>query len=221
MRILTGFLLCLVLLCPPVATCGQATLRTYTPPAAPSFSDNFNRSDRALNGDNGWAWAVNGGGFQLVSNRLEIGSAVGDSSQVNAGASFVDGYVQADVFTGGVASASSIGLIFRYQDANNFYLMDFAAGGGQAIIITFYKRGGGTYTQIGSPYNGGLFSWDGVAPKTAKVMFTGTSVHAWFDGVDVATFSDSSISAAGLTGLRNGGAGTAQRYADNFSAVSN
>lgn len=173
-----------------------------------SFSDNFNRSDRALNGDNGWAWLVGSTGFDIVSNELQIGSAAGDNSQVNSGLSIASGFVQADAK---IASGAGIGLIFRCQDSSNFYLLDF-----DLSVFFWYKRSAGTYSSFA---NGSWStSWTAGTYKTIKVAFSGSNFELFQDGVSQGTTSDSTFSAAGTTGLRNGSGGTGARTVDNFSA---
>jgi len=42
-----------------------------------------------------------------------------------------------------------IGMVFRYQDRNNHYLLDRRAGWAQANEVHFYKRVGGSWQRIG------------------------------------------------------------------------
>lgn len=175
------------------------------------FSDSFDRSDRALDGDNGWSWAVGSAGFDIVSNELQVGSTPGDNSQVNSGLSLADGLVQCDIK---IAGATSVGLVFRYQDPNNFYLVDVGFDGTGAIFF-FYKRQGGSYVLIDSLSGGGP-AWATNTWATVKVEFEGSAVAVSFNGSLADTFADGTFTGAGLTGLRNGSGATGARVADNF-----
>lgn len=180
-----------------------------------SFSDNFNRSDRALDGDNGWAFIEGTLGFSIVSNELDIGPAVGGRSQVNSGWSFAAGYVQVDVKLQ-VANAT-VGIIFREQDSNNFYLIDIdVAGGGTLAHYSLYKRVAGTYTLLGNA--DGTQSWTVGTYATFKVTFSSSNYAVFLNGVSDFTTTDSTFTTAGLTGLRAGGGTINGRAADNFTA---
>jgi len=211
-RALVIFFLCFLALCfsQTRQEAQQVVRRPIVTSAPSSFSDNFNRSDRALNGDNGWSFAVGSTGFNIVSNVLAIGSVAGDNSQVNSGLSTANGYVQADITP--AAPAASVGLIFRYQDASNFLLVDFECNGN--VQVSFYKRASGSYSLIDSTV--GPACTNGVA-YTAKIAFSGSSYEVFVNGASQDTYSDSSITATGLGGLRNGAGDFAARTVDNFT----
>ena len=90
------------------------------PPPAPlpptAASDDFNRSDRPLAGDNGWNVRV--GGFSIVSNAAAVTNHVGFDLAVRECS-------LADCRLGVHVTGAAAGLAFRWTDNNNYW---FATG---------------------------------------------------------------------------------------------
>ncbi len=125
-----------------------AVLPTAT--ATLPFTDDFNRSDRSLNGDNGWT--ANNAGFgtiNIVSNQVVCAGVSNGcwSKNTSNGVSASNHYAQIKVASG--LSGDIGGPLVRYTDNNNFYVGRCnAASGGH--VYELYKRVGGTYTLINS-----------------------------------------------------------------------
>jgi hypothetical protein len=65
------------------------------------------------------------------------------------------------------------------------------------------------YTQLGSAD----ISWSRGTQKTIRLQFSGSSIKAIVDGVDVISVTDTGISAAGKIGVRaNGSSGTQNKF---------
>lgn len=112
-------------------------------------------------------------------------------------------FSQADVSVETTTSAASdSGLVLRFQDQSNFYLMTLsdASGVTPSTKVRVFKRVGGSFSQIGSSYN---FTWARGTPHTFRFSMVGSDVTAYVDGVAVITGTDSSISAAGAIGVRS------------------
>ena len=137
-------------------------------------------------------WAVSGG--ELVATggtqALFIRNAV----------SFKDGWVEADVNT-----ASDGGLVLRFVDNSNYYLLVLLDDSGtvpsQNIII--FKRVGGAYTQLAQAD----ISWARGTSKTIRFQAAGTALTAFVDGQQVASATDSAHAGPGGVGLRNNAGG--------------
>lgn len=135
----------------------------------------------------------------IAGGVLTITSPAGcQASLTRNGTSILNGYVEADIDT-----AQDSGLLLRFQDQNNFYLLAISddSGSNPTINLTLYRRVSGTFTA--------LSSYDAVFPrgtqKTIKLYASGTSIKAAFDGVDVISVTDSSITSAGKIGMRGNG----------------
>jgi hypothetical protein len=190
----------------PSASCLRFTAANGT---VNDFTDAFTRSDRSINGDNGWTQSI-GTGCAIVSNDLDMQSVSADRVVVQAG-SLQDGTIETDVELG---HDCSVGHVFRYADASNFYFIDYRADTDeQAAAITLWKKVAGSYSSIATITLGLP-----VGPALLKTVFSGTSIKAYLNGTLVASWTDSTFSASGKYGLRNGGAGTGNRLVHSFSA---
>lgn len=107
-----------------------------------------------------------------------------------------------------VASTATIGLVFRYVDANNFYLLTISSTVGNCIL---YKKVAGVWTNLGTTSSGA------VNGQTWRVRAVGTNIVVYANNTIVKITSDSSISAAGLCGLSAGAIG--QNATDDTSTA--
>lgn len=107
-----------------------------------------------------------------------------------------------------VPSTNVIGLVFRYVDANNFYLLTISATVGNCVL---YKKVAGAWTNLGITTGGAINgqTWRVRAVGTNIVVYAGTNI--------VKITSDASISAAGLCGLSAGTIG--QNATDDTSTA--
>jgi hypothetical protein len=100
------------------------------------------------------------------------------------------------------------GLVLRYQDQNNFYLLALSddSGANPTQNLRLFKRVGGTFTQLGSPVD--VTFTAGGSPHTFRLTISGNNLTAYMDGVSKITATDSATTAAGAVGMRansNGG----------------
>lgn len=107
-----------------------------------------------------------------------------------------------------VSSTNVIGLVFRYVDANNFYLLTISATVGSCVL---YKKVAGVWTNLGTTAGGASNgqTWRVRAVGTNIVVYAGTNI--------IKITSDASISAAGLCGLSAGTIG--QNATDDTSTA--
>ncbi|NBW10152.1 MAG: hypothetical protein EBR82_19200, partial [Caulobacteraceae bacterium] len=110
-----------------------------------------------------------------------------------------------------------VGLVFRYVNASNFYLLTLSNTAANCIL---YKRVGGTWTNLGQTSIGVA------AGAVWRVRAVGSNIVVYANDVVVKITSDTGVSAAGLCGLS---AGTIGQNAtddvgntwqlDNFSVI--
>ena len=154
-----------------------------------------------------WTTAM-GSGYCILNGEL-VDSSAGDNVLINASAAtFGDGMIGADVktLTGDYTDAN---LVVRYQDANNFYLVQVY--GGQIII---FKRITGTYYNqasvgISPDFMGGFY-------RLQATVVGGTFTVYW-KGQQVLTWTDPSPWTSGKVGVRQ--CNSRNIHWDNFSAV--
>lgn len=193
---------------------------TVTPAAAPASTvyDSFSRADSTTslgNAETGQAWVTSGvdpwgisGGTAYrpsttgASDTLATisTSATVDMSVVIAQASNANG-------TGGM------GPIWRYSDANNFWLLDITSS---TTIV--YKKVASTFTSVATIPN------TIAAGDTVRVVASGSTHTIYLNGAQVYTTTDAFNSTATSHGIRTATAGTgnyspAARRFDNFRIV--
>lgn len=102
------------------------------------------------------------------------------------------------------------GIIARYQDVNNYYLLALSddSGSSPASNLNLYKRVGGTLTNLATAD----VTWARGVSKPIKFTPRGSRLEAYFDGVKVISKTDTTFS-GGSVGLRNNNA-TAFRVLD-------
>lgn len=135
----------------------------------------------------------------IAGGVLTITSPAGcQASLTRNGTSILNGYVEADIDT-----AQDSGLLLRFQDQNNFYLLAISddSGDSPSDNLRLFRRVSGVFTSLGT--------YAAVFPrgtqKTIKLYASGSSIKAAFDGVDVISATDSSITSAGKIGMRANG----------------
>lgn len=137
-------------------------------------------------------WVVTGGAMN-ASTALGTQSCctVNGFSAANASAECV------------IGGAGDAGLVVRFQDQNNFYLMALSA-----TQIKLFKRVAGTFTQLGSTVTYG-------GSGTVRLTANGTTISVSLNGVVQIAVTDSAISAAGKVGMRSNANGG--DFFDSFS----
>jgi hypothetical protein len=156
-------------------------------------ADGTNLTAHAM--DLGGGWTAVSGVAKLLGNRANADTAGADGKvtyQADAGRSDVT--VQATVNLAG--ASNECGLVFRYQDANNFWALSGYAGDGKLYL---YEVNGGTTTQRAAGSAGVTSGVDFVL----KVVLSGTGITAYKDGTQVLTYTSASFQAATRHGLRS------------------
>ena len=178
-----------------------------------SFTDSNGTSLSLHTMDTGPGWTIVSGSFEIQNagarDTFDGGSPIAVS---NAGSS--DGVASVTVlpWTGN----NSAGLIGRYVDSNNYWMVSTNTPANNAVL---YEVTGGSLTNRADI----SYSFDSGTPYTLKLVFDGTSIEVYIDNTLQATYTSSAHQSATRFGLRsfhdtNVGY-TATNY-DNFSVTS-
>ena len=168
-----------------------------TPPSPPSFSCSGSAAticaDFATNANgfttSGGTWTASGGkyslsGAQEVAGNIGLDNRAIHSTTVNGGFTLtVDASVAASS-----SSFDDFGVIFNYQDANNYYVANFNEtddAGGNGII----RVQGGAETKLATLTG----STAGGTTYAVKVVKTGSTIKVYRDNVLVATATDATF----------------------------
>lgn len=141
-------------------------------------------------------WAISAG--ELVAT----GGA--NTTFIRNSTSYADVFVECDC-----NYAADGGLVVRFVDNNNYYLLSLRDDSGVAPSQNFrlLKRVGGTFTQLATAD----FAWTRGASKTIRFEVSGTSLQAFVGGVGQISVTDSGIAGPGGVGFRNDGGGGSQQ----------
>ena len=92
------------------------------------------------------------------------------------------------------------GIIVRYQDNNNYYLLASRddSGANPDENLRIYKRVGGTFTALGFAN----MAWPRGTSKQIKFSCKGSRLEAYFEGIKVLSVTDTTFTSGGV-GLRN------------------
>jgi hypothetical protein len=200
----------ITLVAAPLAACAghRPQLTPPTPPAA-SFSsertllaDNFERYSprwRQVRGE----WAVGGGRLlQARDDARELNALMFYDPLTVADAEIVtDLSVISDIpqyLTAGdndllatKRRVAGAGLVFRYQDENNFYM--FRTAGEEGVVLG--KVIDGQWQELANPramdFAGVLLKWD--TPYKLRVRIAGNRIQAWIGDKAVANLVDTSL----------------------------
>jgi hypothetical protein len=119
-----------------------------------------------------------------------------------------------DVYTELISDqCDNAGLIFRYIDINNLYYVTYRDGSASTNpnTVAIRKRVASTDTQLVAPvalpgsFTRGTY-------HTLKVTMIGSVLTCYFDGIQAAQVSDTSLAAAGYVGIRQNSAVTSDWY---------
>jgi hypothetical protein len=156
------------------------------------FSDNFNRADSDTLGGN---WVETGGDHDIVSNHVECASISTTALVTNSTALGTADYtVTADIT---VANFANAGLVGRYLDANNYYLLHLPDN----HTAQLYKYIAGSFTQLGSTWDNG----SAIGTATFTLSMQGNAIKVLVNGVQRITATDGSLTAEGDFGFRSDG----------------
>lgn len=99
--------------------------------------------------------------------------------------------------------ADQSGIVWREQDASNFYeldLFDSSSSAGSTNVLKLFKVIANVKTQLGSST---AITFKRGTPYRARVTMIGNAITVYFDGNSVLSTTDSSITSAGKVGLIN------------------
>lgn len=99
--------------------------------------------------------------------------------------------------------ADQAGIVWREQDASNFYeldLFDSNSSAGSTNVLKLFKVISNVKTQLGSST---VIGFTRGTPYRARAVMIGNAITIYFDGNSVLSATDSSITAAGKVGLIN------------------
>ncbi len=189
---------------PTTTTAAGPKAVTGLPSGAPT--DDFNRPDDETTIGAGWEEI---GTWGILDNRLanivEGDEATREFALRDLGAG--DGTVAAVV----IESAEGTGLVFRFKDAKNYWMLTPAPKYGTWVLNKYTN---GTATLVG---NSGLAS---SAENTAVVVeLAGPEITVKVDGKEVAQFTDPYLATATKVGFASGGFGAQRARWDDFYAI--
>ena len=179
----------------------------YIAPTGPIvFSDSFTEASNTLlnlhtpNVGTSWSLALSTGGATYTVNNT--GTLQPTTTLFNVGCLYLannaspSAAVEVGVTVPTVASATNVvGLVFRYVDNNNFYLLTISNTAGNTIL---WKKVAGVWFNLGvsiNPVNAG---------NTVKVRAVGSNIVVYVSDSPVITRVDTSIAGAGLCGISAG-----------------
>jgi beta-galactosidase len=173
-----------------------APTATPTPTATPSptpwaslFSDDFEDG-------NSTGWTVVSGSWSVVTDGTKVFKQTGTTGEgvVYAGnASWTNYTVQARVKLYDMISLAASGIIGRYKDSNNFYLLRLHQSGKMQL----YKKVSGTFTLLQeATATVSTNTW-----YTLKLVLNGSTLTGYVDGVQKVSAVDGSV-VSGCIGAR-------------------
>ncbi|HEX3033074.1 MAG TPA: Ig-like domain-containing protein [Bacillota bacterium] len=120
------------------------------------------------------------------------------------------GFYATDVDMQSGMSANNGGLVARFKDNNNYYVLCAGddAGALQTTLgwnLGIYKRVSGTFSKLASAD----VTWAAGTQQMVRFTVVGNTLEAYYNGVRVITAVDTSITGAGMVGLRNNNAAPA------------
>lgn len=134
--------------------------------------------------------------WSIASGVLTAAGAGEQSHLVRTGVQFTDGWVEAEM-----DRADEGGLVLRFRDQGNFYLLAIRDNGSLLghRTVEIFKRLDGEFTVLafGVPLN-----WPRGQVRTVRFEAVGSSLRAYVNGVLIHQVTDSSLTQAGAVGMR-------------------
>ncbi|WP_164716328.1 family 16 glycoside hydrolase [Paenibacillus whitsoniae] len=164
--------------------------------AAAIFSDNWEDG-------NATGWTASSGSWSVVIDGTYVYKQSGTGSTAESltyagNSSWANYTVSAEMKLNTMNATAASGVIGRYADGNNYYLLRLHATSG----LQLYRKSGGTFTLLGSsPYTMDLNTW-----HTLKLEMNGSTLKGYVDDLATAkiTVTDATIT-QGAVGLRTYG----------------
>lgn len=175
-----------------------------TPAAAVSvpFSDTFTAADgtnlSAHAADTGQSWTAVVGTMLIAANEV-YASASPATYRSSYTAASADAYVQATFKFLSTLASSANWLLCRSTATNTWYQGGYQQNGASGEGWYIGKTVAGTFSVIG------FLAASPTGSKVLRLETQGTTIRLLVDGVQVISVTDSSITAAGNVGIRQGG----------------
>jgi hypothetical protein len=177
-----------------------------------TFTDNFNRADST---DLGSSWTEVTGNLVVAGGMLKNGLGVtGNSMAVQSTLSGPTETVDADFTSVDNNLGPRFGIVLRYQNATNYYLIYRQTGGSSRLLISRFVNGVETILAAA-----GIVNPAKLVPFHIRARASGTSLSLDFNGVNKVNATDASFAAGKVGVLIGNNASTAQQQADNFTAT--
>lgn len=187
------------------------------------LSDTFTRADSASSISSletpATAWTVQSGTWGIRSNQgycvtTATGSQLYHQITIDAGVGKTDGTLSVDMKRG--SGNTSMMLITRWQDANNFIAVEISGSGATSHSFTLYKRVAGTFTIIGAANTSVTLSVG--ATMNMKIVTSGNSITTYRDGILIHNATDAAFNTSTVQGLlrSTGPADAGTSNFDNF-----
>jgi hypothetical protein len=158
------------------------------------------------------SWTTDAGTLSSTGSKLRLVHTSAAIAVEPSGASNVaDGEAQWDFNT--TAMTGSAGLIFRYVDANNFYMVTFQPG----AALQMFKRVAGSFSSFGATANNPNFARAVIPVIRVMARFVGANLEVYVNGTLVLWENDTAHS-TGRVGIR---ADNATMEVDNVKVYSN
>ena len=186
------------------------TVTDVTVTAPPTFADDFNRDDAP---DLGTAWTPVTGQLVIKNNTAKNSLQAGRAMAV-APAVGIDQVVRADFMSVDNNLGPQFGLLLRYQDTENFYLLYRATGGSSQLRIAKVVNGVKTTiatTNLPNPAKNVSFHLQGTVTGPVLTLTCGTVQVTVIDTTFLGTGSVGMMLSPGRSLL-------VQHQAENFSA---
>lgn len=170
----------------------------YTPPTTILFDD-FNRANNASSLGNtitpGTAWpSPVSGVWGIISNLAYNSDTVGFGHVVYDLA--VSDFTLIANATREATTNSRGGLLFRYQDASNWWYLEMRSGD-----VILYKSVAGSGSQVGATYT---ISNPPYTVRNLKVRTNGNIIKCYVDGVEILNITDSHLATETKVGMVSG-----------------
>lgn len=187
--------------------------------------DDFNRPDSTTSvgiASDGAAWQVINGTWGISGNRLYAVSAVNSGSATTPviikETLRIDCSVSLDITWGTTTGVSSIYVITRFVDINNFYILGFVRNQSKQVNAVVFKNVNGVFSQLGTANLVGIFA-DGTTQRyTYRVR--GSQLQMIYNNTYYQNITDFSIITGTRVGIRIfdgvGSSGNTDRI-DNFN----
>lgn len=182
-------------------------------PASVALTDNFSTPGN-FSGYNGWSQAVGSQQGTISGNRVSLGTNPGENYWLHAGENVQNGRIMAGVK---LSLFTSVGFMFRMQDASNGYFVDVYVGDGNIISCTLTKKVNGVNTQVGDPVGINIGPSD--YNLQVGLLYSGSRFTVTVAGRNLELPADTTFTAGGAIGLRNGGGGQGDRFVSNYQLV--